>query len=1621
MNRFITTLPMAIVCLFTFGAFAQQGSKHYTGIAATPFYKGASQVFVNEKRNTISFIRLQEQENVPLQSAKEWLKNQVLKPVAGTDLVQYQQFSDKSGFTHIRYRQYFKGVPVEYGVYYVHAKDNKVKSANGEWYDGISLSTTPAISAAQAYQSACNYMNAKTWWHEREETDNNKLMILPDNGSYHLVYKCDVYSKDPWKREWIYVDAQNGSVVKSESRIHETDVPGTAVTAYCGTQPIVCDSFQTNNFRLREYTRGAGVETFNGSEPNDFTGPSKNWNYNGGFDTYALDAHYGAEATYDYYNNNYGWKSVDGAGMQKLKSLVHAGGGINAFWDGTYMSYLDGDAGMGVTPLTSLEVCGHELTHGVTEHSSGLVYSCEPGGINESMSDIFGVTIRFLNVPNSTWYLGDQFNYLIRNMANPNEFSNPDCYGGTYWSNCPEVHSGSGVGNFWYYLLTEGGEGVNDVGNGYFVEGIGLVDAGAIAFRANTVYLTPNSEYADFRDLSLQAAQDLFGDCSNQAVQTVNAWYAVNVGGPFDDAVTAIFSAPQTSFCTAAVAVSFFSNSLNATSYLWDFGDGTTSTDQNPVHTYPGVGVYTVSLIVNGLALCNTSDTLVKTDYITIDNVGQPTGAACTPVTTQPSSGFGVFKVNFNEIDKTSIGSTEGYQDFSCSDFTHLVAGDPVMLYVTTGAGKSEDLRVWIDYNGDGTFNETNELIFQDNAVIGLHSGIIYTPVTAVLNTPLRMRIMDDKGANNITGSCYNPQFGQAEDYSVIFESANAAPLAEFTSDVTTVNFGGAVNYFDLSTNVPTSWEWTFEGGTPSISTDQNPAGIVYNEVGTYDVTLKVTNAFGTHTIVKPDYITVDPVFNVCDLPTVTLTSGTFYDTGGPSGNYQNNENCTLLISPPCAGSITLTFTSFASQANNDYLKVYDGVDASAPLLLNVSGFPFPYPSVTGTSGKLFITWTSNSSQTNGGYAANFTSVVGGTVTPVADFTISNSNPAYGQQVDFADNSTNNPIDYAWDFGDGGTAISPNPSHTFAGTGAYNVQLISSNCGGSDTVIKTVIVQAAPIIKVNPSNLDVTLNCNTNSITVPVTISNQGGGDLVYDIHELEYNFQGDKPNILALTYGADAIESYPNTISAINNYYPGATTLTEINTTNSEDLAAALAGKNVCLITKAVGTAADYLNFAQPLQDFVNNGGTVIICGTTTTKVSCLFNTGLLQGTYGAVATNFVLPVVNTTHPITQSLGTEITDGPKNTHSLNLTSPINDLITYAGATVVGYQDMGYGHIVYLGFDYKVVEDPAGIVMGNTLSWVNSMLVSDWVSLNPSGNGTLEPGNSQVIEVTVNSEDLADGIYTEYIIVNSNDPTHPTDTVKLTVNVDQDNCSSFNAYSQCEGQVCFNDSVPLATTSVAWSFGDGGTSSLNDPCHTYANTGSYAVQLIACGPDGCDTVNQTVDVVILAAAVDYSPLIVYENEVVSFSSNSSGAVSWNWSFGDGGTSTQENPTHVYTTDGIYTVSLQVMDAAGCILTKTESITILNVGIDEPVYDFTFTIYPNPFNSQAIIQYTLPVGETVNIELWNAIGQKVSTIVDHSRQEAGEYAYPVYATEAGVYMVRFAVGDALIWKKLVRVN
>lgn len=299
-------------------------------------------------------------------------------------------------------------------------------------------------------------------------------------------------------------------------------------------------------------------------------------------DDYAMDAHWGAEMVYDYWKNRHGRLSFDN-NNGLIKNFVHFGPAYdNAFWDGATMTYGDGsgtslpvNATGNFRPLTSLDVCGHEIGHGVCSFTADLVYESESGAMNEGLSDIWGAAIEnFVNAPPLSsdiafqpFQIGEQIsadNIGLRRMDNPKANGNPDTYGGTNWINpvCTPslandqcgVHTNSGVLNKYFYLVVNGpgattgspaftDDGVSDNGNIYAgtgspipageFAGIGFLKAEAITYLME-LNLTPNATYADARIAAINAAKLLYGACSQEVKTVTNAWYAVNVGGYYE-------------------------------------------------------------------------------------------------------------------------------------------------------------------------------------------------------------------------------------------------------------------------------------------------------------------------------------------------------------------------------------------------------------------------------------------------------------------------------------------------------------------------------------------------------------------------------------------------------------------------------------------------------------------------------------------------------------------------------------------------------------------------------------------------------------------------------------------------------------------------------------------------------------------------------------------------------------------------------------------------------------------------------------------------------------------------------------------------------------------------------
>jgi len=495
----------------------------------------------------------------------------------GEELVLIGSEEDMFGYQHLKFQLHNEGYPIEGAFYKAHTKDGKVISINGNYFP-ISQNPQITVSELQARQIAISRIGADTYkweipgeeaWLQGHEGNpdasyypKGELVYMTNylgstDDELRLSYRFDVYAHSPMSRQDVYIDAQNGEVIFIHNKIHTVDANGMAWTRYKGIQSIVANDNGVD-FDLTETGRAMGVETYNLNNSQsynqaiDFTDDDNFW------DTLDIaqmvggtDAHWGAEMTFDYFFNVHGRNSFDGNGAPLISYVNYGNAFFNAFWNGQVMTY---GAGPGNNlPLSSLDVCGHEFTHGLTGNSSGLIYQDESGALNESFSDIFGIAIEFFASPNPNWLIGEDIG-AFRSLSNPSLFQDPDTYLGSFWVTGSQdnggVHTNSGVQNFWFYLLTNGGSGTNDNGDAYAVTGIGMQAAAAIAYRNNTVYLNPSSGYEDARYYAIQSAIDLYGDCSPEMIQTFNAWHAVGVGQPYTGTLDANFVTYDSSSCS---------------------------------------------------------------------------------------------------------------------------------------------------------------------------------------------------------------------------------------------------------------------------------------------------------------------------------------------------------------------------------------------------------------------------------------------------------------------------------------------------------------------------------------------------------------------------------------------------------------------------------------------------------------------------------------------------------------------------------------------------------------------------------------------------------------------------------------------------------------------------------------------------------------------------------------------------------------------------------------------------------------------------------------------------------------------------------------------------------------
>ena len=758
--------------------------------------------------------------------------------------------TDDLGFLHEKFQLFHKGLKVEFSTYSLHSKKSKLESMNGEFYQLEDVNTNPGLTYEQALTKAISQIGAKEYlWEKPLEAaaidytkPSGELVLLPmmdddksskKNNDIRLVYKFDIYATNPVSRGDVYVDALTGEIVfynatikhlgeyshgnhnlaeKSDGRIEKSlFVAANAATRYSSAQTIQT-ALSGSSYILSDNTRGNGINTFNMKKGTsytaavNFTDVDNNWTAaefdNTNKDNGALDAHWGAEKTYDYFSAKHARNSYDNAGAI-IKSYVHFDNAYdNAYWNGSVMTYGDG-SGTYFDILTSLDVAAHEIGHAVCEKTANLAYQRESGAMNEGFSDIWGACVEYFAAPaKSTWLIGEDIERrsgktALRSMSNPKLEGQPDTYGGTNWKviNCGTptqtndycgVHTNSGVLNHWFYILSVGKTGTNDIGSSYNVTGITIDKAAKIAYRLESVYLSANSTFANARTFGIQSAVELYGAGSAEVIATTNAFYAVGVGAAYSGSTDTV--AP-----TAPANLTAAGTTSSSTNLSW-----TAATDNVAVTGYSIYNGATLVTTVTGLTYSVTGLSASTAYTFTVkakDAAGNLSVASnAVAVTTSAStityctstsnntSGEKIAKVVLGTINNTSTGAA-GYENFT-SVSTNLSRGSSQTITITpswTSTVYSEGYAVWIDYNKNGLFTDAGELVFSKAASkVTPATGTITIPATAALGVT-RMRV--SMKYNGIPTSCETLSYGQVEDYNVNITASSTIETTALSID----------------------------------------------------------------------------------------------------------------------------------------------------------------------------------------------------------------------------------------------------------------------------------------------------------------------------------------------------------------------------------------------------------------------------------------------------------------------------------------------------------------------------------------------------------------------------------------------------------------------------------------------------------------------------------------------------------------------------------------------------------------------------------------------------------------------------------------------------------------------
>ncbi|MET7458504.1 M4 family metallopeptidase [Streptomyces sp. NPDC005574] len=455
---------------------------------------------------------------------------------------------DADGVQHVRYDRTLAGLPVLGGDLIAHErKDGTVASVDRASTVPLQLPTMlPSVAAAKAKTTAVEAVSRPG--HIKAAP---RLVVWASGGHPELAWETVVAGreKDGTPSELhVVTDAKTNRVLGTFEGINA----GSGTGVYVGQVPLITTP-SGSAYLLKDGSRGNQYTIdLNGGTSGSgtlFTDADDTWGDGSSSNrqSAAVDAQYGTAATWDFYKSTFGRNGIRNDGVGAYNRVHYGTNYVNAFWSDSCFCMTYGDGVGNTHPLTAIDVAGHEMSHGVTSATAGLVYSGESGGLNEATSDIFGTGVEwYANLPADTpdYLIGEKID--INGNGSPLRYMDQPSKDGAskdYWYSgigSIDVHYSSGPANHFFYLLAEGSgpKVINGVsynsptaGN-VTVAGIGRDKALRIWYRALTVHMTSTTNYAGARTATLNAATDLYGNGSTEYNAVADAWAGVNVGTP---------------------------------------------------------------------------------------------------------------------------------------------------------------------------------------------------------------------------------------------------------------------------------------------------------------------------------------------------------------------------------------------------------------------------------------------------------------------------------------------------------------------------------------------------------------------------------------------------------------------------------------------------------------------------------------------------------------------------------------------------------------------------------------------------------------------------------------------------------------------------------------------------------------------------------------------------------------------------------------------------------------------------------------------------------------------------------------------------------------------------------